>query len=262
MTIRIKNQSGSQKTWVARVFENNDYYDIPSISLINWQNDSNVLVAIANSEAAIGDGTSYETTVASAINRLKGVDATPKDSDGSPLSRTKVTQSGWHYRLHGVEFETSKLSSICEAKADNTNFGYSTIKFFKLVSGVETEITGDDLNQTYLDANCVKTQLDWEPTHDYELIGGMLHQTEVPSSNVRLWIVGVPDVPAAYGGSKEFVTGINLKFFSDQGVILDGRAPKWLTYSATVHTNKMRFIIRHDAGVKHQLHICMEVFKA
>jgi hypothetical protein len=172
-----------------------------------------------------------------------------------------VTQTGWHYRLHGIELETSVLSSVYEKKADGTDFSFSALKFFKLVSNVETEITGDDLNQTFLDANCVKTQLDWEPAHDYELVGGMLHQSTVPSSGVRLWIVGVPDVPAAYGGSKEFVTGVNLKFFSDQGVSLDGRAPKFLAYSATNHTNKMRFIFRHDAGFKHKIHINMEIYK-
>jgi hypothetical protein len=261
MTVRIKNQSGDQRTWVGRIFENNDYYDIPNIDLIIWQNDSDVLTAIANAEAAIGDGTTYESTVSGGINRLKGVDTTPRDSDGSPLSRAKVTQTGWHYRLHGIEVETSVISSVYEKKADNSNFYFSSLKFFKDVSGTETEITGDDLNQTFLDSNCIKTQLDWEPTHDYELVGGMLQQQAVPSSSVRLWIVGVPDVPAAYGGSKEFVTNIDLKFFSDKGIILDGRAPKFLAYSATYHTNKMRFVFRHNAGFKHKIHINMEIYK-
>lgn len=187
----------------------------------------------------------------------------PRDSDGSPLQRTKVTTTGWNYCLHGLEFETSKLDSIYSRKPDNTDYNFHTIKFYKDVSGAEVEITGDDLNQTFLDANCIKTIVDWEPTFDYEIVGGSLKQKSVPTEDVHLWVIGVPDIPEAYGGSKVFVTTVDLAYIGlEDGVKVDGRAPKYLTYSATNHTSKLRLVLRHPVGYKHKLHMLFEIFKA
>ena len=185
------------------------------------------------------------------------------DSDGTSLNRVKITTTGWHYQLHGLEFETSKLNSNYSKRVDNSNYGFSSMKFYKLVSESEVEIAGDDLNQTYLDANCVKTIIDWEPTHDVEIIGGMLKQSTGTTEDIRLWVVGVPDVSEAYGGSKPFTTNINLKYIGiEEGVKVDGRAPKFLAYNATYHTSKIRLIFRHPAGHKHKLHMVFELFKA
>ncbi len=187
----------------------------------------------------------------------------PRDSDGSTLNRTKITTTGWHYQAHGLEFETSKLSSLYSKKADNTEYNFSTIKFYKDVSGTEVEITGDDLNQTFLDTNCIKTVVDWEPTHDIELIGGSLKQKSLPTQDVHMWIVGVPDVSEAYGGSKPFVTNVDLAYIGlEDGINVDGRVPKYMAYSATYHTTKLRLIFRHLAGFKHKLHFVFELFKA
>lgn len=187
----------------------------------------------------------------------------PKDSDGSPLQRVKITTTGWHYQLHGIEFESTKLNSIYSKKVDGTDYGFSTLKFYKSVSSVDTLITGNDLNQDYLDANCIKTVIEWEPNHDVEIIGGLLKQIDAPSEDVRLWVVGVPDIPAAYGGSKPFVVNTNMKFIgTEEGIRVDGRAPKYLQYNATYHTTKMQLIFRHPAGFKHKMHMVFELFKS
>jgi hypothetical protein len=95
------------------------------------------------------------------------------------------------------------------------------------------------------------------------LLGGSLKQASEPTEDIYLWVVGVPDVPEAYGGSKSFITYINLKFMGlEEGVKVDGRAPKYLSYSAQNHTNKMRLIFRHPAGTKHKMHMLFELFKA
>jgi hypothetical protein len=184
------------------------------------------------------------------------------DSDGSLLSRSKITQTGWHYQLHGVEFTTSTLNSGYSKKSDGADFGFMSMKFYKDVSGTETEITGDDLNQSFLNSNCIKTIVDWEPTHNYEMIGGFLKQISAPTESVRVWINGVPDISSQYGGNKEFVANVNLTFMGlEDGIRVDGRAPKMLTYSATYHTNKMRIALRHPAGYAHPLHMLFELFK-
>ena len=187
----------------------------------------------------------------------------PKDSDGAPLQRSKITTTGWHYQLHGMEFETSKLNSVVSKKVDNTNYGFSVCKFYKLDGEQEVEITGEDLNQVFLDLNCIKTVIDWEPTHDLEIIGGMLKQQTPPASDLTLWVVGVPDVLEAYGGSKPFCVNVNLKYMGiEEGVRVDGRAPKYLTYSTVYHTTKLRLMFRHAAGLKHKMHMIFELFKA
>jgi hypothetical protein len=137
------------------------------------------------------------------------------------------------------------------------------MKFYKLDNGNEVQITGEDLNQDYLDANCIKTIVEWEPTHDLEIMGGMLKQSAAPTTDVRLWVVGVPDVPAEYGGSKPFCVNINLKYTeAEEGIRVDGRASKFLEYSAQNHTSKLQLIFRHNIGINHKLHMIFELFKA
>lgn len=263
MVKKVKNTDSVAHAWTGQTIEPNEYYIIENVELFKWQNDSDVLTDIGSGILVVNDGTNDITDVATAINFLKDADTIPRDSDGSPLSRTKITTTGWHYQLHGVEFETSKLDSIYSKKVDGTDYGYSSIKFYKSLDGVDTQITGEDLNQEYLDTNCIKTILDWEPTHDLEIIGGMLKMNSSPSENLRMWTIGVPDIPEVYGGSKPFATNINLKYIGiEEGVKVDGRAPKYLTYSATYHTTKLRLIFRHSAGFKHDLHMIFELFKA
>jgi hypothetical protein len=185
-----------------------------------------------------------------------------KDSDGSTIQKQKVTTSGWVYQLHCFEFKTATLNTIVSKKEDGTDYNFATAKFYKLDNGSEVEITGDDLNQEFLDANCVKTVIDWEPTHDYDIIGGSLKQKDVPTEDVYLWVTGVPDVPAQYGGSKLFVSSVNLAYIgTDQGLRIDGRVAKYMPYSSTYHTNKFRLTLRHSAGFKHEVVMQFEIFK-
>lgn len=216
------------------------------------------IIRIENPASA--DQTDFENNYKNTINQTL---TPPKDSDGSPLSRIKTTATGWHYQLHGFEFETSKLNSVYSKKVDGTDYGFSTIKFYKLDGSNEVQITGDDLNQTFLDNNCIKTVVDWEPTHDIEIIGGMLKQKSMPISDIRVWVVGVPDVQEAYGGSKPFVVNVNLSYIGvEEGVKVDGRSAKYLTYDAVNHTSKLRLMFRHSAGFKHPMNMIFELFKA
>lgn len=258
----IKNIDSVSHTYAGQVIDANSSYTIQGVEQIKWANDDALMSDIGSGKAVVNDGTNDISGVSNQINFLKDIDNAPRDSDGSPLQRVKVTTTGWHYQLHGIEFETSKLNSLYSKKADNTDYGFSTMKFYKDVSGSEVEITGDDLNQTFLDTNCIKTIVDWEPTHDVEMLGGCLKQKTIPAQDVKLWVVGVPDISEQYGGSKPFVVNVNLVFIGlEDGVSVDGRAPKYLTYNATYHTSKIRMIFRHPAGFNHKLHMILELFK-
>lgn len=180
----------------------------------------------------------------------------PTDSDGSLLTRTKITNTGWSYQLHAIEFETSKLDSIYSKKVDGTDWGFTTIKCYDDEGG---ELT----TQLQCDTQAVKTVIDWEPTFDYEIVGGLYKLESVVGSNVRLWVVGIPDVPAEYGGSKEFISSLNLKYIAkEEGIRVDGRAPKLLKYDPQLHTNKLRIILTHPVGYKHDFSMIFEIFRA
>lgn len=178
-----------------------------------------------------------------------------RDSDGSILNRVKITTTGWSYQLHGLEFQTSQLNSIESKKDDGTDFGFTIIKCYD-INNVQL------ITQLDCDTKSVKTVIDWEPTHDYEILGGIFRQQTIPIGNLRLWVIGAPDVPISYGGNKQFVTNVNLKFIGlDGGLVVDGKAPKYLTYSSIYHSSKIRIILKHDAGLKHNINMNFEVFK-
>ena len=187
----------------------------------------------------------------------------PTDSDGSSLSRAKITTTGWHFQLHSFEAVTGKLDSVYSKNHDGTLYNFGTIKFYKLVNGVKVEIVGAELTQANLDTLCIRTIVDYEFTFDFELIGGELRQLTVPNNDIYLYIIGVPDVPDQYGGSKVFVSGVDLQYVGTaNGIKIDGRAPKYLTYSSTQHTNKLRFILDHHIAFNHKFCVLLELFKA
>lgn len=180
----------------------------------------------------------------------------PRDGDGSVLQRAKITTTGWHYQLHGLEFTTSSLESVYSKKYEGTDYGFTTMKCYG-ADGVLITDPAIALTST------VKTIVDWEPTHDLEIVGGMVKQVAVPTVDIRLWVVGVPDIPVAYGGSKPFATNINMKYMGiEEGVRVDGRAPKYLPYSAVNHTTKLRLQFVHPAGHQHMILMVFELFKA
>ena len=73
---------------------------------------------------ASADQTDFET------NYLPNANTTYSDSDGSTMSRTKMTQSGWQYHLQGLEFTTSDRDSIINQDENDTPLGFATIKIY------------------------------------------------------------------------------------------------------------------------------------
>lgn len=259
MKLVVVNSSSDELTYVGGlvILAALSSTDIASSFWTRLYADLQFLTDLRNSNLAVNDGVSTyrfpesEAYIRYAISRLEP----PKDSDGSPLWRNKITTTGWNYQLHGIEFKTSQLDSIVSKKSNGTDHGFTTIKCY---DADDVQLT----TQETCDTSAVKTVVDWEPTHDYEVVGGLFKMAQVPESNMRLWVVGVPDIPAAYGGSKEFVSNVNLKFIGlEEGIKADGRAAKYLTYSATLHTNKLRLILIHPAGYKHDFHMIFEIFK-
>lgn len=198
------------------------------------------------------DQTDFETNFKSTFNGRIGAQL---DSDGAPMSRVKVAPSGWNFNLRGIEFTTSTIASLVNKDATNADLSDATLKLYDVNGAIITD-------PTLALANCVKSVLDVEPPYDIYVAGGHVRLLSAPSSDARLAVIGVPDVPAQYGGSKGFVQNINLRYIPiSEGVNADGRAAKWLQYSATYHTNKLRFICYHDAGVVIPMMVMLETYK-
>jgi hypothetical protein len=182
----------------------------------------------------------------------------PKDADGAALQRSKITKQGWTQFNCFLEIQTSFLTpkwSKTKAGSD----GWSTVTCYK--QGESGLVQCSD--QTDATANAIRTVLDWEPNIDYEIIGGEIRCLEKPTTDLRVKVVAVPDIPQQYGGTKYMGSGVNLKFYnSREPVVADGRTVKLLTYSNVYHTNKMRFEIDHAQGNVTDILIKMEIYIA
>lgn len=191
----------------------------------------------------------FETNYKSIAN------VTTTDQDGSIIVRSKAAKKGWTYHLSGIEFETSVLSSIVHNNVDGNALSCATIKLY---DNTDTEIT----TQASANLNCVKTVIEFEPTYDYEIIGGTIKTVSNTIGDYRIWVVAVPDLTPAQGGSKVMVENLNLKFVDpNNGVQADGRASKLMTYNATYHTNKLQLTVKHPAGGKEKMLLALELFR-
>jgi hypothetical protein len=183
------------------------------------------------------------------------------DTDGAQIVRIKAAKRGWTYCAVPIEFQTSQLDSLYCKNVDGTDRAGITLKFY---DGQDNEITDQgelEINETQI----VKTVIDFEPPYDYEVIGGQLRiEQDINSPNdCRLFIIAVPDIPANLGGSKEMAGGVNLKYLApDNAFDVDGRVAKFLKYDAQLHTNKLRMILMHSAGMKVWIHMTMELYRA
>lgn len=105
--IKIKNDSGSTKTWCGKEFTDQEEYIVPTDNnRSKWINNSELLTAIGNAEALVGDGSGYISDINTAINWLKNGLATEVSLSGvTPnLSRLPVTNNRIPagYSIYGV----------------------------------------------------------------------------------------------------------------------------------------------------------------
>lgn len=215
--------------------------------------DGNFSVSMVLSKEDSDNLTDFETNFKASGNSK----IIPTDTDGSVLNRAKTTKTGWHYQPHCIEFQTSDLGSNYNKDSDGNDLGFTTLKLY---NSSNEEIT----SQATADLTCVKTVIDWMPNHDYEIIGGKYFHASLPAQDLRLWVIGIPDIPSQYGGSVPFSQGgINLRYVgTGNGLDTDGRSSKFLPYHAVNKTNKLRVILKHSAGFKHKGMFIWEIYKA
>lgn len=203
------------------------------------------------------DQTDFEDNYKAAGNR-QFTDASTGD-----LRLTQHTvPDGWGLQQFETEYELSVHDSIHEKDADNVDIGWTSMKFYQGTVGSETEITGANAtDQTYLDANCIMTEVYWHPNVDYTIFGGYASQLTSPTEDVYSW-TGAPAIYDAYGGVKHWYTqgGINLRFQDAKfrhGV--EKQSGTMLFYKTEIGhpsgpqiigANRFVFRFRHSAGYK------------
>ena len=252
----IKNIDSVEHTYAGQVIAAGDSYTIQYGEQFKWANSDTLLADIADGKAQVNDGTADIYGTAAQINYLLENDISARDSDGALISRPKAAQVGWTYHLTAPEFATSTVSSLYHKNVTGSDLNECVVKYYD-ASDVELTTQGS------CDTDCVKTVFHFEPTWNYEIIGGTLKTVSAVTENVRCWVIAVPDVAAAYGGSKVMVQGVNLKFIDpNNGIEADGRVTKFMTYSATYHTNKIQLIVKHPAGHKEDLMMAFELYRA
>jgi hypothetical protein len=237
--------------------------EISSLYWFSLFTDDAFMQNIRNGNLRLSDGTRAYTSISECEDFLRtaniDVNYNNKDTDGAQIMRIKAAKKGWSFWAIPVEITTSTIrgSQFCQT-SDGVDIPWVTTKIY---NDLNNEITTPGLLDINL-GTCVKTVIDFEPTFDYEIVGGTLRVNSNPSADIRLWIVGAPDIPAAAGGSKEFASGINLKFLApDASFEIDGRVTKFLTYNSTLHTGKMRIILKHPAGTQINTQVIMHIYR-
>jgi len=255
---KIKNNTAEAQTWCGQEVAAGEYYTIQSHEESTWAHDATVIVDIANGAAIINNGEADIPSVAEAIDFLKGQKISLdelKDTDGNLLVRTKTTTTGWTISALPLEICTSEIE-------DCLSMIYSGVARTGVTQKIYDE---DDVQITTEEGeiNAVKTVIDFEPSYDYELMSGELRQKVRSTDPVRVWLIATPDVSEQNGGSKEIVGGINLQFVDLMDKLSVGSgSPKLMVYSDTNHTNKLRFIFKHAAGLQHEILVILYIYKA
>lgn len=176
----------------------------------------------------------------------------PKDVTNRLIVRPAATISGWHYQVFTVGITTSKYGGYYCKDEDGTDITFASHKIY--------DSNGDEITSSANEANAVKTCVWFRPNHDYEIIGARYAQAEAPSTDVRVWVIGLPGV----ANVKFSRGGINLKHVGAGTISMaDGRAAKYLQYNAlSADANSFKLTFRHDAGVQHECQVSFELFKA
>lgn len=246
----------------AVVVQPNSSLDVPAAQWFALITDTVFLKDIVLNNVTLSDGVrnySYpeSLTYAQYINDQSNYNN--RDTDGAIITRNKAAKKGWTFWAIAIEVTTSTIggTAYCKDSLGNDIPGVTC----KIYDANNAEITTPGVLNANLN-NCVKTVLDFESGFDYEIIGGALRINANQSNDVRLWIVGAPDIPANLGGSKEFASGINLKFLAaDSSFEVDGRVTKLITNDPVYHSGKLRIILKHPAGNNTNMQFVIHIYR-
>ena len=200
------------------------------------------------------DKAEFEATYKATANQV----IEKRSPDGRAITRNTTANRMTNFKLRAISFYTADLEDGVHNwnPVTDADYGDITVKLYQ-ADGTEITDAADEGLAT-------KTVLDWEPTYNYEIIGGFVDIPQVLKGGVTdawyLSAIGVPHYPPAYYGSIDFISEVNLEAVTTEKVISDGRAISYMPYNlnGAPHTNLMRFILKHPAGDKKRFQLYVE----
>jgi hypothetical protein len=180
----------------------------------------------------------------------------PITSDGRAIVKTSTANRTNNFKLRTFSFQTSSGSgSIHNVNpVNNLDHGDMTLTMYDVNGSVTLDPT-----------QSVKDVVDFMPTYNYEIIGGFadLPQNLLGTTPGQWFIaaIGVPEVPAQYGGQIDFISEVDIALVTAVRVESDGVSVSYMPYNyAGMNTNKLRFIIKHPIGAVRPFQIYLRHF--
>jgi hypothetical protein len=254
----VKNNDSINRTWCGQEILVGNYYMLEENEYRKWANDSDVITSISDATLIVSttnDSSGHITDVASAVDFLKDkyLDV---DEQGRQINRVAYAKAGWTYFAHPIEFTTAKFNSIYNKDYNGNNRNDITVKFY--------DVNNNEVTNQQNEGNVTKTVVTFKANYDFEMIAGSIRQVAKPTSDLRVWVIGgILELGGAY--VKEFAGGLNLKYNgADEELKTDGRASKYMrktTPGVPYQTNQIQIIVRHDAGLQHDIELILEYYK-
>jgi len=206
MSKYVKNDSGSNQTFVGQLIADGSYHEIGPLEEIKWANDSDVMVAIGVGDLIVAksdDGTTDFANVSGAIDYLKGNLPTEVNIAYTPAFAAKTVgvyslytrtvgkkftaAVGSNTFTYAIPYPMVKLNGIevvnCEA-GDTVD-----LKVLDDTGGNYTGTPNYMLNQFGFEVGLPKDFYHRESQYDADLYGGMQIQIEYTSASAKdVWI--------------------------------------------------------------------------
>lgn len=237
------------------------------------QGDDSILLFVAGDEAllstrieSVDDKAHFEQYVrprAYAVSSIGDAMVRGMEMNGIPLVRPN--------RLDGRQ-------AVCNAIAAPTRRMHRRSVTFKTADPASLQnnspagVDYGDVAYTMLDANgvatndpaaCARTQLDFEPHYDQELLGGWLVVPEalIDATGWKVSIIGAPDIPEIVGGNVAFTNETDIGAEGRRRIDMDGRSTTFVPYDPQYHSGKLRLTVKHPAGAVERFHFVAETFR-
>lgn len=285
----LKNTTSSDLTIAGQLIAAFGQYTIQVVEDKKFSEDDFLISKISSGEIVVNDGIS-DLSISSAVLYLQGsfprqIEISDKDGDTDGIKvTTKYAPDGFYQRLHEIEFTTSTVGgAIHDKDMNNVDTGYSSCDFFEDVAGVETLMVSP--TQTDLDTKCIRTDYKFMPDVDYMVKSGVVTHQEIIDIGVKgeiyMWgsMLDVDPSLNAFGLFPIEVLGggMAMSFVNARTPVgLKGVNGTMLYHAAVTNpaggdpiamppglgTNRIKFVMRHNVGVKHRFQAIFEIFKA
>lgn len=192
--------------------------------------------------------------------QLVKFDGVATTADGRLSVRDTTANRTTNFKLRAITVHTADLTGGVHnvSPVSNQDYGDLTVHLY--------DANGNAITDEQNEGLAVKTVFDFDPTYNYEIIGGFMDlPSDLKDGTTNEWYisaVGVPDYPPQYYGQIDFISEVNLEAVSASRVTSDGRAVSYMPYNygGNPYTNRLRFTIKHPVGIKKRFQIYIEHF--